>query len=82
MYSHRSNKAESNLVHIKQVMETHLEHFAPLLDRCPNLDIILAQMLILRLGWRVMRVDWTSSMTDWDEEDCRRVGISFAIFLR
>jgi len=35
-----------------------------------------------KFGFRVQKVDWKSDMKDWSEEDCRRVGCSFATFLR
>ena len=35
-----------------------------------------------RFGFRVQHVDWTRIMTDWRDEDCRRVGSSLATFLR
>jgi len=49
---------------------------------CPGLPIILAHMLVFRLGIRVQDVDWTSDMKDWVATDCRYVGRSMATLLR
>ena len=63
-------------------MSKYPDEFAPILELCPKFDIILAHMLVLRLGVRVQDVDWTSDMKDWNEEDCRRVGRSMATIMR
>jgi len=73
---------ETNLIHIKEVMSKYPDQFAPILELCPKFDIILAHMLVLRLGVQVKDVDWTSDMKDWNEEDCRRVGRSMATIMR
>jgi len=44
--------------------------------------MILAYALILRLGMSVKDVEWTMAMTDWSEEDCKRVGRSLATNMR
>ena len=67
---------------LKFVGETHEQEFAPILDLCPDLDVILAHMLVIRFGLRVQEVSWTSEMSDWTREDCRRVGRSMAPILR
>jgi len=43
---------------------------------------ILSFVLENKFGFRVKDVDWTSRMTDWGEEECKRVGRSLATFLR
>jgi len=73
---------ETNLIHIKEVMSKYPDDFAPILELCPKFDVVLAHMLVFRLGVKVEDVDWTSDMKDWDEEDCRRVGRSMATIMR
>ena len=63
-------------------MSKYPDEFAPILTLCPNFGIILAHMLVFRLGVKVQEVDWTSDMKDWNEEDCRRVGRSMATVMR
>ena len=63
-------------------MSKYPDDFAPILELCPKFDIILAHMLVFRLGVRVQDVDWTSDMKKWSEEDCRRVGRSMATIMR
>jgi len=82
IYELRTNKVESNIIHIKEVMSKYPDEFAPIIALCPKFDIILAHMLVFRLGVRVQEVDWTSDMKDWNEEDCRRVGRAMATFIR
>jgi len=73
---------DTNLIHIKEVMSKYPDEVSSILELCPKFDIILAHMLVFRLGVRVQEVDWTSDMKDWDEEDCRRVGRSMATVMR
>ena len=82
IYKPRTNKVETNLFIIREVMSRYPDDLAPLLKLCPKFDIILAHMLVFRLGVRVQEVDWTSDMKDWNEEDCRRVGRSMATVMR
>ena len=39
-------------------------------------------MFVLRLGWQVKEVDFTTKMTEWSEDDCQKVGKSMATFMR
>ena len=73
---------ESNLLVVQETLKQHITIFAPVLELCPHLDIILAHMLVLRLGWQVKEVDFTTKMTEWSEDDCRKVGRSMATFMR
>ena len=73
---------ESNLLVVQETLKQHITIFAPILERCPHLDIILAHMFVLRLGWQVKEVDFTTKMTEWNEDDCRKVGRSMATFMR
>jgi len=78
----RSNKLAQNLEAVESIVEKYNTHFAPLLELCPGLTIILAHMLILRFGFSVQDVSWTSELVDWTGEDNRRVGRSMAYFVR
>jgi len=73
---------ETNLIHIKEVMSKYPDEFAPILELCPKFDVVLAHMLVFRLGMKVEDVDWTSDMKDWNEEDSRRVGRAMATIMR
>jgi len=63
-------------------MSKYPDDFAPILELCPKFDIILAHMLVFRLGVKVEDVDWTSDMKKWSQLDCRRVGRSMATIMR
>ena len=72
----------SNHLAIQEVLNVHKEVLAPVLELCPKFPVILAHMLVLRLGWQVKDVDFTSGMTEWNDDDCRNVGSAFATFMR
>ena len=83
LYALRSRDITVDRLKIKTLMKnTYKDEFAPLLEMCPNLDVILAHMKINRFRFLVQEVLWTSDMTDWSEEDCRRIGRSMATLLR
>ena len=82
IYEARSKKFEENASSVKKTFNDDEEQFRPLLERCPAFETILAHILLNKLGFRAQEVDITSEMIDWKEEDCRRVGHSFAFFLR
>ena len=82
LFKLRTNDFTSNIAAAKSVMEKHSDQFAPLLELCPGLDIVFGHMLILRLGFSVKDVSWTSEMKEWTETDCKNVGRSMAIFMR
>ena len=82
MFKQRTNDYEKNLTAVKSIMEGNKRHFTPLLEPCPGLDIILAEMFVLWLGLTVNDVDFTTDMKDWSEKDCRNVGKSMATFMR
>jgi len=82
MYSMRSQDFTSNLLWVTRTIDKYDESFAPLLELCPNLSVILGHMLILRLGVRVQEVSWTSDMKEWSAEDCKRIGRSIATLIR
>ena len=82
IYQKRSNKVESNLFAVQLIFREYSELLSPALECCPNLDTILAHMLVLRLGWSVHDVDFTSKMSEWNYDDCRKVGRSMATIFR
>ena len=82
IYRRRTNKLEINILQIRQVMSKHPDEFARILELCPKFDLLLAYMLVFRLGMKVQEIDWTSDMKKWSEEDCRRVGRSMATLMR
>ena len=82
IYKSRTNKVETNLTHIKEVISKYPDDFSPILKLCPKFDVVLAHMFVFRLGVKVEDVDWTSDMKKWSEEDCRRVGRSMATIMR
>jgi len=82
MFKQRTNDYEKNLTAVKSITGRNKRRFAPLQKDCPGLDIIFAEMLILRLGLSINDVDFTKEMKDWSEKDCRNVGKSMATFMR
>jgi hypothetical protein len=82
LYSKRSNNHLKNYEHVTDFLAANPSLFEPLLERCPNIGLIIAHLLKLRFGLTVQKVSWTSSISDWNGEDCRRVGCSVATFLR
>ena len=82
LYSKRSNNHLKNYDHVTDFLAANPSLFEPLLERCPNIGLIIAHLLKLRFGLTVQKVSWTSSISDWNGEDCRRVGCSVAAFLR
>ena len=82
IYARKSNKVESNLIAVQQVFKKHHEVLEKVTELCPNLHVVLAHMLVLRLGWQVQEVEFTSQMSEWSERECRRVGRSMATFIR
>ena len=80
VYSFRSNDVANNQFYIKEVFKKHNAVFAPVLELFPKFDLMLAHMLVLRLGWQVNKVE--SKISELSVEDCRQVGRSMATFMR
>ena len=78
----RTNNAVSNQAVVQKFFEKHSDVFEPILKQCPCLDVLIANMLVLRLGFRIQEVDWSKGTRDWDKTDCRRVGRAFAAVMR
>jgi len=81
LYKSKNKDPHRNRASARQLFEQNRQLFATLLLHCPNFDIILSHIMVLRLGMTVQDVDWTSTMTSWREEDCKRVGRSIATFI-
>ena len=82
LYAKRSNDVQKNHIEVQEVFKKHDAVLAPLLVLCPSLGIIIAHMLVLRFGFTVKDIDFTSKMTEWGDEDCRRVGASISTIMR
>ena len=78
----RTQNLQRNRSHIKRIFDKYAPLFDQLLDRAPNIEILIANVLIFRVGWRVLDVDWRVDVRDWSEEDARRVGYSFSGFMQ
>ena len=74
---------QANLFFIKVALKKkENDFFAPVLELFPNFDVLLAHVLVLRLGMQAKDVEFTKKMSEFDEQDCRRVGMSMATFMR
>jgi len=82
LYAEKSNDHRANIIHLQKTFKENEEMFSPLLDRCPSFVIILCFILEDKFGFRVRNIDWVLKMTDWGNEECKRVGCSLATFLR
>jgi len=82
IYESRSKGFNENVTVVERIFGEIVELLKPLMDRCPTFAKILAHILLNKMGFRAREVDWTSEMVDWGEEESRRVGRSFANFLR
>ena len=82
LYEGHEKDYETNREYVKGVFGENATLVAPLVERCPPIEMILAHVMVNRFGWRAQEVSWTSVMGEWDEEDCRRVGQSLAKFIR
>jgi len=84
IYYGRSNSVEKNFAHVLSVISDNRDvpELAEVIKRCPKLPLILAHVLVLRLGFFVHEVSWISKMTEWSYNDCRWVGRSMATLMR
>jgi len=82
VYDTRSKNFKRICTHVRRIRKENEELMKPLLERCPAFELILAHILMNKLGFRAQEVSWTSETTDWGEEACKRVGRSLALFLR
>ena len=82
VYITRSNNHKMNFSQLDRVFEVNQFLLVPLLERCPKFRTILSFILADRFGFLVQRVENESNVQTWTVEDCRRIGSSFATFLR
>jgi len=72
----------SDLDEVKFVLWENGELTDPLIERCPVFETILAHILLNKLAFRARDIDFTSEMVGWGDEESKRMGRSFANFLR
>ncbi len=65
---------QQNFDYVKGEFRENAALVAPLVERCPPIETILAHVLLNRFGWRAQGISWTSEMKGWGEEDWRRAG--------
>ena len=82
IYATRTNSQASNLEQVKLIISKNSTFFAPITTSCPNFAHILSHALVIRFGFSVKDVDWTKTIDEWDEADCKKVGSSVGTFLR
>jgi len=71
-----------NAAHLHSIFEEEKELFSSLVGRCPGFVTILSFILENKFGFRVREVDNKLNLTDWGDEECRRVGCSLSTFIR
>ena len=82
IYVAKSKEFDENEISVNKAFSENVELLRSLLARCPVFAMILAHILLNKIGFRSQEVDWASEMVDWGEEESRQVGHSFANFLR
>ena len=82
VYKTRCKTYDSNMTNVKRIFSEKEELVRDLMDQCPKFQEILSHLLVNTFGLTVSEVDWMSRMTDWGEEECKRVGRSLATFVR
>jgi len=82
IYELRSEDFDENVRNVRVTFSENAGLLKPLTERCPTFDLILAHILLNKMAFRSREIDFTSEMVDWGEEERRRVGQSFANFLR
>ena len=81
IYEERAADHIENVAHVNSIFEEETELLSPLVERCPGFVTILSFILENRFH-RVREVDKKLSLTDWGDEECRRVGCSLSTFIR
>jgi len=82
LYKKRSHDHRTNIIVVRHIFEENEVMFSPLVEQCPGLDVVLSFILANKFSFRVKNIDRKSKMTEWGEEECKRVGCSLATFLR
>jgi len=81
IYEKRMADHIENVAHVNSIFEEEEKLFTPLLERCPAFVNILGFILENKFH-RVREVDKELNLTDWGDEECRRVGCSLSTFIR
>jgi len=81
IYEERAADHIENVAHLHSILEEEKELLSPLVERCPGFVTILSFILENRFH-RVREVDKELNLTDWGDEECRRVGCSLSTFIR
>ena len=81
IYAKRKAYVE-NVAHVQGIFEEEEELLSPLVERCPGFVTILGFILENKFGFRVRQVGKNLTLTDWGDEECRRVGCSLSTFIR
>ena len=79
IYAKRKAYVE-NVAHVQGIFEEEEELLSPLVERCPGFVTILGFILENKFGFRVRQVGKNLTLTDWGDEECRRVGCSLSTF--
>jgi len=67
---------------LKRVFVENEVLLAPTLIICPKFKTILSYILADRFGLRVRAVDKDLELKDWGNDECQKVGVSLAMFIR
>ena len=82
IYEERAADHIENVAHVNSIFEEEKELFSSLVERCPGFVTILSFILENRFHRVVREVDKELNLTDWGDEECRRVGCSLSTFIR
>ena len=82
LYKTRSSNHKSIYLLVKPASTENQELVTGLESAFPEVKVMLAFILEDKFGFRVRRVNWTSDIVDWGDEECRRVGLALATFIR
>ena len=82
IYEERAADHIENVAHVHSIFEEEKELFSSLVERCPGFVTILSFILENRFHRVVREVDKELNLTDWGDEECRRVGCSLSTFIR
>jgi len=81
IYEKRKADHVENVALVNSIFEEEKELLSPLVERCPGFVTILSFILENKFH-RVREVDKKLNLTDWGDEECRRVGCSLSTFIR
>jgi len=86
IYKRRSNNHKSNYTQLKRYFVTNgiVDDLllAPVIEKCSRFRTILSFVLADRLEFSVRKIDNETKLEEWGVEECERVGVSLANFIR